>query len=117
MGGSDLRELTELVLRFRNERDWKQFHEPKDVALSLALEAAEVLQLFQWKNGDELRAHLEAQKTRLGEELSDVLYWVLLMAHDQGIDLGDAFRNKMQANAQKYPVSKAKGKSRKYTEL
>ena len=112
-----IRQLTELALAFRDERDWKQFHNPKDMALSLVLEAAEVLELTQWKNGEELREHLDRNRQRLGEELADVLFWVLAMSHDAGIDLAHAFRQKLEANARKYPVDKAKGVSTKYTEL
>ena len=117
MGASQLDELTELILRFRKERDWEQFHTPKDLALSLALEAAEVLELFQWKNGEALKGHLAKNRDRLGEELSDVLYWVLLLAHDNKIDLGAAFRGKMRANEAKYPKERARGSSKKYSEL
>jgi NTP pyrophosphatase (non-canonical NTP hydrolase) len=109
-------ELTSLALKFRDDRDWKQFHNPKDVALSLALEAAEVLELTQWRSGDALQAHLAGHTHLLGEELSDVLCWVLILAHDQGIDLPRAFTAKMRANAEKYPVDKARGSAKKYTE-
>ena len=117
MDDTTLAELTALAIRFRDERDWKQFHNPKDMALSLALESAEVLELMQWKNGEELQRHLEAHRARLGEELSDVLFWVLAMANDFSIDLGEAFKQKLIKNAQKYPIDKAKGVSTKYTEL
>lgn len=109
--------LTAAVVAFRDARDWSQFHTPKDTAVSLALEAAEVLELMQWRNGDELAAHLEANRAALGHELSDVLYWVLLIAHDQGIDLGRAFREKLSLNEVKYPVAKSHGSARKYTEF
>ena len=75
-------ELTELAIKFRDERDWKQFHNPKDMALSLVLEASELLELMQWKNGDELMAHLAKNRAAMGEELSDVLFWVLAIAND-----------------------------------
>jgi len=114
MSEHTLAELTDLVLKFREERDWKQFHNPKDMALSLALEAAELMELMQWRNGGELDAHLAANKQRLGEELSDVLGWVLLLAHDQGIDLPDAFEKKIESNKKKYPVEKARGSAKKY---
>jgi dCTP diphosphatase len=117
MTRTTLDDLTKLVLDFREERDWKQFHNPKDMALSLSLEAAEVMELMQWRNGPELDAHLKASKDRLGEELADVLGWILLMAHDQQIDLADAFAKKIELNKQKYPVEKAKGSARKYNEL
>ena len=110
-------ELTDLVLKFRHDRDWKQFHNPKDMALSLALEAAEVLELMQWKNGQELLDHLRDKHARLGEELADVMFWVLAMANDFQIDIAEAFRQKIATNQQKYPVHKARGVSTKYTEL
>jgi dCTP diphosphatase len=112
-----LHELTQLVLKFRDERNWAQFHNPKDVALSLTLEAAELLELTQWKSGEELKAHLIANREALGDELSDILGWVLVMASDQGIDLESAFRRKLEKNAEKYPVEKARGQAKKYTEL
>src|SRR4051794_1943056 len=110
-------ELTKLALAFRDERDWKQFHNPKDMALSLVLEAAEVLELMQWKNGAELQEHLARNRQKLAEELSDVLFWVLAMSNDFEIELGEAFKAKLIANAKKYPVEKAKGVSTKYTDL
>jgi dCTP diphosphatase len=112
-----INELTRLAIAFRDERDWKQFHNPKDMALSLVLESAELMELMQWKNGAELSAHLAKNSGKLAEELSDVLFWVLAIAHDNGIELGDAFRQKLIANAKKYPVEKARGVSTKYTDL
>ena len=112
-----LAELSNLVLDFRHERDWKQFHNPKDQALSLVLEAAEFLELMQWRNGRELEKFLKQNKARVEEELADVLGWVLLIAHDLKIDLADAFARKVELNKKKYPVEKARGSARKYTEL
>jgi len=112
-----LDELARLVLDFRHERDWKQFHNPKDQALSLVLEAAELLELMQWRNGRELRQFLASNKPRVEEELADVLGWVLLIAHDLKIDLANAFARKIELNKKKYPVEKARGSARKYTEL
>jgi NTP pyrophosphatase (non-canonical NTP hydrolase) len=112
-----LDDLTKLVLDFREERDWKQFHNAKDMALSLSLEAGEVLELMQWRNGTELDAHLRASRERLGEELADVLGWILLLAHDQQIDLADAFAKKIELNKRKYPVEKARGSAKKWNEL
>ena len=117
MSERTLADLAKLVLEFREERDWKQFHNPKDMALSLSLEAAELLELMQWRNGLDLQAHLAANKERLGEELSDVLGWILLIASDQGIDLADAFAKKIELNKRKYPIDKAKGSAKKYDEL
>jgi NTP pyrophosphatase (non-canonical NTP hydrolase) len=112
-----LDDLTRIVLDFRRERDWKQFHNPKDQALSLTLEAAELMELMQWRNGRELVEHLHKNRARVGEELADVLGWVLLLAHDLKIDLGQAFEKKIELNRRKYPVEKSKGSARKYTEL
>ena len=119
MNAATLDELSRLVLEFREESAsiGSQFHNPKDMALSLSLEAAEVLELMQWRNGAELDAHLATNKNRLGEELADVLGWILLLAHDQQIDLGDAFVKKIASNKAKYPIEKAKGSAKKYTEL
>lgn len=113
----NLEELTRQIVEFRDERDWKQFHNPKDVAVSLVLEATEVLELFQWKNGAEVAATAQARRQDLADELSDVLYHTLLMAHDLGIDLATALPDKLRKSALKYPVDKARGSSRKYTEL
>ena len=112
-----MQETITKVLKFRDERDWKQFHNPKDMALSLSLEAAELLELMQWRNGAELEAHLRASKERLGEELADVLGWILLLANDQEIDLAEAFAKKIELNKRKYPVEKARGSAKKYDEL
>ena len=114
---SDLDQLTAAVLRFRDERDWKQFHNPKDVALSLLLEAGEVLEIFQWKDEAGVAEAAQARKGDLADELADVLCYTLLMAHDLGIDLSTALAEKLRKNALKYPVDKAKGSSSKYTEL
>ena len=112
-----LADLTAMVLRFRDERDWRQFHNPKDVALSLTLEAAELLEIMQWRDGPALDAHLRQQREHVGQELSDILSWVLILAHDQGIDLPAAFAAKLAHNAAKYPVERSRGVARKYTEF
>lgn len=114
---SDLNDLTAAALAFRDERDWQQFHNPKDLALSLSLEASELLEIFQWKQGAEIAQVAVDKRERLAEELADVFCYTLLMAHETGIDLAAALRAKLQANAAKYPVDKAKGSHRKYTEL
>ncbi len=114
---SDLKDLQNLVVKFRDERDWRQFHNPKDVAISLVLEATEVLEHFQWKNETEIKKHLRESKDKVSDEIADVLYWVLLIANDLGINLQEAFKKKLSDNAKKYPVDKAKGQHTKYTEL
>lgn len=112
-----LTDLTSRIVAFRDERDWQQFHNAKDLALSLSLEAAEVLELYQWKTGAAIDAVATERRQDLADELADVLYYTLLMAHDQGIDLHAALLEKLERNAGKYPVEKAKGSSKKYTEL
>jgi NTP pyrophosphatase (non-canonical NTP hydrolase) len=109
--------LTKKIVAFRNVRDWKQFHNPKDVALSLVLEATEVMEHFQWKNKEEMEKYVVLNKSDIGEELADVLYWVLLMSHDLNIDVLEALENKIKINEAKYPVLKAKGKHTKYNKL
>ncbi len=109
--------LTSQIVAFRDERDWQQFHNAKDLALSLTLEAAEVLELYQWKTGPAIDAVASERRQDLADELADVLYYTLLMAHDAGIDLEAALQAKLKRNAEKYPVDKAKGSSKKYTEL
>lgn len=109
--------LTKRIIEFRNRRDWKQFHNPKDVALSLVLEATELMEHFQWKNEEEMKKHLIDKKEDVSDELADVLYWILLMAHDFNIDIVTALENKIKKNEEKYPEDKAKGSHAKYTEL
>ena len=105
------------IVKFRDARDWKQFHNPKDMALSLTLEAAEVLEHFQWKNPQEIEEYIKTNKEEIGEELADALYWILLMSHDLGIDILDASKKKIAKSELKYPIEKAKGNHKKYTEL
>jgi dCTP diphosphatase len=112
-----LAEISKRIVAFRDARDWKQFHNPKDVALSLVLEATEVMEHFQWKNKEEMEAYTKSHKKEVGEELADVLYWVILMSHDLGIDPIKALQEKMDQNEKKYPVEKAKGRHTKYDKL
>lgn len=112
-----LKLLTDKIIKFRDERDWKQFHNPKDVAISLSLEAGEVLEHFQWKSEKEIKEYIVGHKDHIGEELADVLYWVLLFSYDLNIDVSDALEKKIKTNEQKYPVEKAKGSHKKYTDL
>jgi len=114
---TSLKELQKMIRQFVDDRDWDQFHNPKDLAISLSLEAAEVMEHFQWKNTDEMAEHAKKMKNKIGEELADVFYWILLLANKLDIDLVDAFKKKMEKNQAKYPVAKAKGSHKKYTEL
>ncbi len=102
------------VLRFRDDRDWRQFHTPKDLAISMNLEAAELLELFQWSGADlECRDKLP----QIREELADVLSYCILMADVCGLDLDEIMNEKVTKNEQKYPVEKARGRADKYTKL
>ena len=114
---SDIKNLTKKIVAFRDERDWKQFHNQKDMAISLALEAAEVLEHFQWKTNEEIEKYLKTNKKEIGEELADVLYWVLLMSHELGIDIVEEGLKKLEKAKKKYPIEKAKGSNKKYNEL
>lgn len=114
---SDIAKLTKQIVEFRNSRDWKQFHNPKDVALSLVLEAAEVMEHFQWKSTEEVEEYLKTNLEDVSEEIADVLYYVLLMAHDLRIDVKEALQRKIEKNERNYPVEKAKGKHTKYNKL
>jgi len=117
MENNDIKKLAKEVLKFRDERDWKQFHNPKDSAISLSLEASEVLEHFQWKNKEEVEKYLQENKEHVAEELADVLYWVILMSHDLDIDIIKASFKKLEKNKVKYPVEKSRGKSTKYNKL
>lgn len=102
------------VLRFRDERDWLQFHTPKDLAISLSLEAAELLEVFQWSGTD---LYCEGKRDKIREELADVLSYCILMADVCGMDLDEIMNEKVSKNEEKYPVEKARGRADKYTEL
>jgi NTP pyrophosphatase (non-canonical NTP hydrolase) len=114
---SEIRRITEKIRKFRDERDWKQFHNHKDVALSLVLEAAEVLEHFQWKKPEEVDSHAAACKDEIADELADVAIYLLELADNLEIDLSKAIDSKMRKNALKYPVEKARGRHTKYNQL
>ena len=102
------------VLKFRDDRNWKQFHNPKDLALSICLEAAELLEVFQWSGSDTV---CESKKDKIREELADVLNYCILMADVCGLDMDEIVQEKIKCNNAKYPVEKAKGNAKKYDEL
>ena len=114
---ANINELVNRIVAFRDARDWKQFHNPKDLSISLVLEATEVMEHFQWKSSEEMKKHLTEHGNEVGEELADVLYWVLLMGHDFEIDVLEALEMKISKNEAKYPIEKAKGVHTKYTDL
>ena len=102
------------ILKFRDDRDWKQFHNPKDLAISISLEAAELLEAFQWSGSD---VSGDTKKDKIKEELADVLIYCVHMADACDLDLDQIVQDKLKKNNEKYPVDKAKGKSEKYNEL
>ena len=112
-------DLVKAVLTFRDEREWRQFHNPKDLAISICLEAAELLELFQWKRPEEVAALLAdaENRRRVGQEMADIVILLVSMADVVGIDLMDAAQAKLAENARKYPVARAKGNAKKYDAL
>jgi dCTP diphosphatase len=114
---NEIIQLTNKIRQFRDERDWAQFHNHKDMALSLVLEATEVLEHFQWKSPEEVVDYGKTSKNEISEELADVAIYLFELADNLGIDLSEAIENKLKRNTQKYPVEKAKGKHTKYTKL
>ncbi len=112
-----LEDLQKDIRKFCDDRDWDQFHNLKDLSISLNLEASEVLEHFQWKSNDEIDKYIKDHTSEVGEELADVLYWILLLANKTDIDLRQAFAQKMKKNATKYPIAKSKSNHKKYTEL
>lgn len=106
--------LIERIKNFCQERDWSQFHDPKNLAISLQLEASEVLELFQWTKDNQIK---EGKGEEIKDELADVFYWVVMLANHYDIDLAEALEKKMDKNEAKYPVEKAKGVAKKYNEL
>lgn len=111
---SELQQLREKILQFRDERNWKQFHNPKDLALSLSLEASELLELFQWKTSEEA---VDKNLEKMKEELADILIYAILFANELDIDVKTIIEDKLKLNIEKYPTELAFGSNRKYTEL
>ncbi|MBA7490734.1 hypothetical protein ES702_01277 [subsurface metagenome] len=108
------KKLLNLLIKFRKDRDWEKFHSPKNLAISLSIEANEILELFQWSKDNQLP---KDKKKYLEGELADVYYYLLLIAHDMNIDLDKALRKKMKENEKRYPIERSKGSSKKYTEI
>ncbi len=108
---SDLKEVTQALVEFRDERDWAQFHNPKDLALALSIEAGELLESYLWKSAE------QANHDEIREELADVFAYAFLLADSYGLDVKQIVLEKIKKNALKYPVEKAKGSAKKYTEL
>lgn len=107
----EISELTQKLIAFRDARDWKQFHNPKDLAVALSIESAELLEAFIWKSSE------EASKDKIKEELADVLAYAFLLAHECGLDVTEIVSAKIEANNLKYPIEKAKGSAKKYNDI
>lgn len=108
---SDIKEIIEALIKFRNERDWEQFHNPKDLAVALNIEAGELMENFLWKS------HEEADKEKVKEELADVLAYAFLLAEKYDFNVKEIVMEKIKINGEKYPVESAKGTAKKYNEL
>ncbi|MFD0976566.1 nucleotide pyrophosphohydrolase [Salinimicrobium gaetbulicola] len=106
-----MKEIIDALIKFRNERDWEQFHNPKDLAVALNVEAGELLELFLWKEAE------EADKEKVKEELADVFSFAFLLAEKYGLDVKEIVLDKIEKNGLKYTVEKSKGTAKKYTEL
>ncbi len=114
-----IQELKGRVLAFARERDWEQFHAPKNLSMALAAEAGELMEHFLWSTPEASRAVMDdpAKRAKIAEELADVVIYALEFANVTGLDVAAAIEAKMAANGKKYPVEKAKGRAEKYTEL
>ena len=113
----DLEELRAKLREFTDARDWDQFHSPKNLAMALSAEAGELLEVFQWLTEAQSRRLVPEAQAAASEEIADVLLYLIRLADELGIDILDAARRKLAKNAQKYPVDKARGHARKYTDL
>jgi len=113
----DIKDLQKKVIEFRDRRDWAKYHNPKDLAISLSLETAELLEIFQWKSLDEVDA-LKANEMSLQqieEEIGDILIYSLTLAYEYNLDPSEIILNKLYVNEKRYPADKVRGKSKKYT--
>lgn len=113
----NLKEVKKRILDFRNKRDWQQFHDPKNLAEAISIEAAELQEVFLWSKVDESRRIAVEKKEKISEELADIFIFCLLFANETGINIEEAIMAKIEKNDKKYPVAKAKGSSKKYKEL
>src|SRR3989339_558798 len=110
-------EIIKEIKRFRDDRDWMQFHDPKNMAISIVLEASELLEHFQWKSKSEVEEYVKANKGQIQDEIADIAMYLFELADNMGIDLIKAMDKKLKKNSTKYPVHKAKGKHTKYNKL
>ncbi len=113
----NLDQIAEKVAAFRDARDWKKFHSPKEMLLSLTIEVAELAEIFRFKSDLEISNIVNEKRAEISDELADILYWVVIISKDMGISLEEAFLAKMQKNEIRYPVELSKGNAKKYSEL
>lgn len=109
-----MKELMNKINQFRDDRDWRKFHNEKDLAISISLEASELLEFFQWKNSEEV---VESSLEEIKEELADVFIYSFMMADNLNLDVEEIIKSKLDLNEQKYPVEKSRGSNKKYNEL
>ncbi|MCX5696306.1 MAG: nucleotide pyrophosphohydrolase [Candidatus Omnitrophica bacterium] len=114
---NEMKEITEKIKKFRDERDWMQFHDPKNMAVSIILEASELLEHFQWKTTEEVERYSRKNLAEIKDEIADIALYLFELADNLGINLIDAMDQKLKKNEMKYPVEKAKGKHTKYNKL
>jgi len=114
---NNLTKIIEKIKKFRDKRDWMQFHDPKNMAVSIVIEAAELLEHFQWKNRKEVGKYVKKYKGEIADEIADIAMYLFELADNLGIDLENVMEKKLNKNAKKYPVKKAKGKHLKYNKL
>ena len=113
---SEIAELTERLRAFRQMRDWDQFHHPKDIAVSIVLEACELLEHFQWKTNEQAEEYIRLNREEIGDEAADVLIYLIQFCDRAGIDLAAAVQRKIEKNEKNYPADRVKGSAKKYTE-
>ncbi|AEA46341.1 nucleotide pyrophosphohydrolase [Archaeoglobus veneficus] len=113
----DIEELRRILVKFRDERDWKKFHNPKDLTISICIESAELLQHFQWIDCNDVWKVAKERREKIEGEMADILIYLIYLADVLEIDLGEAVVEKVRKNEERYPVDKVKGKAKKYTEL
>jgi len=113
----DLEEIYKIITDFRKKRDWEKFHNPKNLAISISLEANELLEHFQWKDLKESIKYSKSNKDEISSEIADILVYVLYLCNDLDIDISEAIKKKIKENEKKYPVDKSKGNSKKYNQF
>jgi NTP pyrophosphatase (non-canonical NTP hydrolase) len=116
MSQNPIQQLTEELVAFRDERDWKQFHNPKDLATALSIEASELQEIFLWKNGPSLDEAISKKKEHIEQEVADIASYLLLLCNELELDLETVVRKKIELNKLKYPAHKVRGSSKKYNE-